>query len=254
VKPTIFLAMLACMVGGCATTQPKEVVSVEAFASAEAPAFKTYLLFPSVFADKPERAESDLQYQEFSRYVHAVLAARGFVSATKPDTPDLLIYFNYGVSDPDTKQFSVARPVFGQTGVASANTQGQVTAIGNMATLNATTTYTPTYGVTGYRSEMRSITTYYRSASLVAYDVREMLSRDAATLKDPMKEIWKVGAADSGSNSNIRAAMPFLAAAMETAIGTNTPGPIQRALALTDSEAMRLMALGHPEALVNTKK
>jgi hypothetical protein len=77
-----------------------------------------------------------------------------------------VLTFDYWIDDGKQRTYSI--PIYGQTGVASAQTFGTVSTYGNVGTVNATTTYTPTYGVTG--SMPVTETEFTRRLTLALFD------------------------------------------------------------------------------------
>lgn len=152
----LFFFMIAVL-SGCATVRPQRQyhVEVDSLAAPTAREKHTYLLLPG----NEGITWDDLQFQEYALYVMRVLNSQGFISADKAEDADVAIVLSYGIGDPKTRQYSYALPVWGETGVSSSHTYGTATAYGNSAYYSGTTTYTPTYGVTGYATQLGSVTT-----------------------------------------------------------------------------------------------
>lgn len=205
------LAILIMMLhlADCTVQQPSYTVAVDSLASSSANQNRRYLLLPGNEGVTPE----DLQFQEYAQYVRRALQVRGFEPATEPEEAEIAIILSYGIGDPQTQQYTYSVPIWGQTGVASSQTYGTATAFGNMATYSGTTTYTPRYGITGYTTQVGSITTYFRYALIAGYDV-EVFRKTGRTV-----QLWRTAVTSSGSSGDrlvfpilISAAVPYLAA------------------------------------------
>lgn len=201
------------LVAGCATMgQPRFHVVVDSLASPRAERQRSYVLLPGNDGVTWE----DLQFQEYAQYVKRALQARGFQPAERPEDADVAIVLSYGIGDPQTRQYTYSLPVWGQTGVSSSHTYGTATAFGNMATYSGTTTYTPSYGVTGYTTHVGSVTTYFRYALITAYDFAEF----RATNKQV--QLWRTTITSSGSSGDLRRVFPILISAGVPHLDSNT--------------------------------
>ncbi len=145
-----------------------------------------------------------------------VLSMKGFVSARNAEEADVAILLFYGIGEPQTTQYSYSLPVWGQTGVSSSHTYGTATAFGNTASYSGTTTYTPSYGITGYTSHVGTKTTYFRYALISGYDFE--------AYKETKKEIqlWKTTATSTGPTGDLRQVFPLLVSASAPYIANNT--------------------------------
>lgn len=171
-----------------------------------------YLLFPGNEAVTWE----DLQFQEYAQYLMRVLNSQGFVSADKAEDADVAIVLSYGIGDPQTHQYSYALPVWGETGVSSSHTYGIATAFGNSASYSGTTTYTPTYGITGYTTQLGSVTSDFRYALIPGYDFK--------AFKDSNKQVqlWRTTITSTGSSGDLRQVFPILISAAVPYLASNT--------------------------------
>jgi hypothetical protein len=212
----LFFSAVAVL-SGCATMgQPQLHVAVDALASSTAKEKYTYVLFPG----NEGVTWDDLQFQEYSLYVIRVLGAQGFIAAEKHEDADVAIVLSYGIGNPQTEQYSYALPVWGQTGVASARTFGTASMYGNSATYSGTTSYTPRYGVTGYSTQIGSVTTYFRYMSITGYDYKKF--------KESNKQIqlWRTTVTSTGSSGDLRRVFPILIGAGTPYLATNTGSKI----------------------------
>jgi hypothetical protein len=169
---------------------------------------RSYILLPG----NKDTLVTDLQFQEFASYVHKALALRGFRSAQRDQTAETVIFLAYGIGDPQTHQYSYSLPVFGQTGVSGSTTTGSFYG----GSFSSTTTYTPTYGVTGYTTQVGSITLYSRFIRLQAYD----LSVYDRTKK--LEEVWRSNIVSVGRFGDLRRVFPVMIAGSAKHLATNT--------------------------------
>ncbi len=116
------------------------------------------------FAPSPDQ-ETSLEYAHYTGLVRERLASLGMVESAVPEAK-FAIAFDYSIDDGTVR--TVSLPVWGQTGVSSAQTRTTVNTFGNTATANANTTYTPKYGVTGYRTQ--STNEYKRRMTFLVVD------------------------------------------------------------------------------------
>lgn len=193
---------------GCAPTVPSFTVNVDTIGDAEE--FNTsYVLIPG---NKDTTAE-DLEFKEYASYVERALSELGFIKAESFDDAATAIFLGYGIGEPQEQQYTYSEPTWGQTGVSSTTTTGSVSSNGSYS---ETTTYTPTYGITGSTTHYDSNITYLRFMFLDAVDLNEY--------KKSKKEIqiWKTKVSSSGSSGDLRRIFPILVAASQNNIGKNT--------------------------------
>ena len=203
---------------------------VDSFARPDVKGKLQYVLMPGEKGTEP----SDLQFLEFSAYVEKVLAEKGYLKAQSVDQANIAIFLSYDIGDPRTHQFSYSTPVYGQTGVSSATTHGTVSSFGGMGSYSGTTTYTPSYGVTGYRSEVGSFTTYERFLLLASFDI-------AASAKEGKSiQLWKTEVVSNGSSNDLRFVFPYMVASMRPYLATNTGKKVRITIAEDDPIVLQL--------------
>jgi hypothetical protein len=93
------------------------------------------------FIELPDQHD-DLEYANYRDLIRSHLLAVGWVEAT-PTTALRLVTFSYAIDQ--GRVATVHVPVWGETGIASATTSGTY----GYGMYSGTTTYTPSYGVTG---------------------------------------------------------------------------------------------------------
>lgn len=228
----ILISALFVFLHGCATA-PAFYVSVDSI-SAPTAAIKTkYILLPA----NEGVAECDLQYREYTSYVERALNSRGYIKSASFQEADIAIFLGYGIGAPKTHQYTYSLPAYGQTGVSSSHTNSTVNVYGNNATYSGTTTYTPSYGVTGSTTQSGEYTTYFRYMFLNAYDLDEYRK----TKKE--QEVWKTTITSSGSSNDLRQILPILVAASKPHIGTNTGKMVEVILHENDKNVIEIKGL-----------
>lgn len=216
------ITFTAVLLAGCATFRPVEYnVAINAFSDTDAPDLRNYFLLP---LDRNVDL-NDLEFKEYARYVHKALSARGFRRANSFDTADVHIFMSYGIGSPEDHAYSYNVPTWGQTGVSSSHTTASVTSFGNSANVNSTTTYTPTYGITGYETRNGTVTTYTRHLTIGGTDGN--LYRQTGQIK----EIWRTRIVSVGRSGDLRSVFPMMLAAGYDLIAKNSGQVVQRSLA-----------------------
>lgn len=201
--------MLLWAVAACASNPPYSV-NVNSIADSTAGPIGTYTIIP---LDESVN-HTDLQFREFARYVRSSIP-RSMGHYVEPDAdPDAVVILAYGIGDPATEVSSFSIPQFGQTGISSAQTFGTMSSYGNHGTYSGTTTFTPTYGITGYSTHIASQRTYSRHIALFAYDLK-------SSGGEP-RQIWQTVIQSRGSNDDLRSVFPIMIAAAGPTIGSNT--------------------------------
>lgn len=230
----LIILLVAATVSGCATQPTRYYSSVDSLARPDTVEKNRYALLPG----GKETDSSDLQFQEFASYVEMALGQRGFVKSNSFEDADIVIFFTYAIGDPKTYQYTYSIPTFGQTGVSSARTSGTVDSYGSTATYSGTTTYTPTYGMTGQSTQLANVTTYSRFLVLDAYDV------DAYTRDKKMSQVWKSSVTSTGSSGDLRLVMPYMVSALQPYLGTNTGRKIDVTVLANDPNVLALRGSG----------
>ena len=110
-----------------------------------------------------EKKAGTLEYQAFAEKLAAKFTQIGLRVTEIEKGPDYVALLNYGIDDgqPVTETHSIPR--WGQTGVSSSYTTGTITSHGRTGSFIGTTTYTPTYGVTGYSTATTTSMVYSRA-------------------------------------------------------------------------------------------
>ena len=227
------VALLGCVSIG---RVPMEV-QVSGYAKADyPPATQKYLILPAEKGISPDH----LEFSEYARYVDYALSKAGFQKASSPDDATVVVFLSYGIGNPEEHQYSITLPVYGQTGVSSSTTTGTVNTNGNGGTdtpqpqfvgpAPGTTTYTPSYGITGYQNVSGTYVTYFRYIALSAVDLVQYRENQRIV------EVWKTDMASVGSIGDLRRAFPVMIAASEQYIGRNTGTAVKASIIEADPE------------------
>lgn len=158
-----------------------------------------------ILPGNPGANEQDLQFIEFKAYVEKVLVNRGYSKAGSLQTGNLVIFLSYGVGAPEVHQYSYEVPLWNDMGYYYPY---------RMSRYNRG--FYPGYGVGGYTQRIESYTTFRR------YLVLEACEKEPYLQQQQRKQLWKTSVQSSGSSNDLRLVFPYLAAAMQAYIGTNT--------------------------------
>ena len=158
-----------------------------------------------------------LEFNEYARYIHKGLEARGYINVDDIKSSDLTIFVDFGISEPNTYTSTTSIPQWGQTGVTSSYTTGSINTYGGFGSYSGTTNYIPSYGITGYMPVTSKQTSYTRFLTLVAVDNNEWKKKDKST-----EELWKTSVLSDGSSGSLRRVMPAMVAAAYPHFGKNT--------------------------------
>ena len=157
--------MLLVAMSGCAGLRPKAIqVSMKAFS--EIPAGEE--LGPVAILPAREEVRDSLEFHSYVAVVEESLRRRGVTVVAFSEHPRLVGFLDTGIDNGQPVVSTYAIPRFGQTGVASSTTTGNVTSYGNSAFYSGTTTYQPQYGVTGYSTGTRTEMVFTR---FVRFDI-----------------------------------------------------------------------------------
>jgi len=174
---------------------------------------------------------NDLQYEEFYGYLKKIFTYKGYNVVESIESANIIIFFNYGISDPKTYEYTKSIPVWGQTGVTSTTTTGNayVDPYTNNVTYRQKTTNRPTYGVKGYRTVSGNYTAYLRYINFIAFDF-EYYSK---TKKE--KRIWQTSVTSEGNSDDLRYIFPYMLVGAYKYIG-NSSGE-QKEIILYENDA-----------------
>lgn len=218
VRITHFIVLLSGLffLAGCSLS-PVYKVDISSIDSPVAQGAQSFVVMPS----SSDVNVDDLQFQEFARYVSDVLEKEGFSKASERDVPDMVIFLSYGVSQPRVKQYSQAVPLYGRTGTHAVTQTTEIKSDDGSSKTVHRTQYRPSYGVTGYTSQLRSVTTYLSDIELVAVDYA-LFKEDGRR-----KQLWKTSIATESESNDLRHLFPIMLVAAKNYIGKNTEQKIR---------------------------
>ena len=217
--------------GGCSNPF---IVHIDSISKPDSSKMKSYVLLPG----NDDTTLNDLQFTEFAKYVKHVFSCRGYIEAADSNEADLIVFLAYGIGDPQEHSFTYNVPVWGQTGVSSSYSQGTLYTYRNFATYSGTTTYTPTYGITGYTTNTGRYVTHFRFMILDAYDLKKF--RESQNLV----QSWKTKVTSTGSSGDLRMVFPILVAASKDYIASNTRQKVDRIIYETDESVIEIKSTG----------
>jgi len=190
----IAVIVFAFALSGCAAMLQARVSSFHNLASGQA--VQTFAVVPYDWQN------GSLEFQTYEQRITAELNSKGFQSVPL-EQAQFVIFLTYAIDSGQNVSYSY--PIFGQTGVSSANTYGTVNSYGNTATYSGTTTYTPTYGVVG--SGTGSRTEYKRVVRLEILDKAALVAGD-------VRKVYEGEVVSAGSTGQLSAVMPTLLTAL----------------------------------------
>ena len=179
----------------------------------------------------------DLQFREYAGYVDKALQKKGLKPAANMREAEIAVFLGYGIGPPKENIYSYNLPQWGQTGVSSAQTSGTVNSYGNYSTFSANTKYTPTYGVTGYTTQVNSYTTHTRYMFVDAIDLNSV-RREKKSVR-----LWSTEATSTGSSGDLREVFPAMVLAAEPSMGVDTGQQVSVEIATSDE---RIKAMREP--------
>lgn len=153
---------------------------------------RTYAFAPT------KTQEQDLEYLSYQDQFRERLTKLGWREAQAAEA-ELTVTFDFYIDNGQVRTYEI--PVFGQTGVSGSWTTGQVSSYGGFS---GTTTYTPSFGVTGYRSVSE---TYFTRRLMVV-----MFGRTSPGER-PVP-VYQGSAVSLGSTGYLSPLMPFMLSAI----------------------------------------
>ncbi|WP_455376807.1 hypothetical protein [Kaarinaea lacus] len=163
-------------------------------------------------------ATSELYFQEFRTYFDHLLTKNGYVKVDERKDADIVIRFHYGVSDGKTAIQHYSWPIYETFGGERVTITERITdSGGNTQTINRTVYIPPVVRQVGSAHEAQSYTYFNRYINLAAFPAGA--TDDGKTMQTPL---WNVNVYSVGESDDLRAIMPFLAAASDPFLGKNS--------------------------------
>lgn len=205
-------AALFLLTGLSACASTNIYSTANGFSVGSPPPGTTYLLR----SDSEKVSEEGLEFREYASFVERALAVKGWSRVSEFSAADQIVFVGFGIGSPQKEQISYSLPVWGKTGISSAYTTGTISTYGNTGTVTATTTYMPTYGITGYNRIVGTVTTYDRWLRLSSID------RKTYDQTGKVSELWKLIVFSNGRTGDLRTVFPYLAMVASRYAGENT--------------------------------
>ena len=202
----------------CVSREPFTVlnVNVNAISDPQANHAGNRYYLTNVNQDIPS---NDLYFLEFRRYFDHILQAQGLTRSETRDQADIEIQFQYGISDGRTALQTYSWPIYETFGGRSVTVTEKLTDSDGKTRTVQRTTYIPAYVQrVGSTYETRSFTVYNRYANLAAIPIGSIND----TSNKRRAPLWSINIHSVGETSDLRAIMPFLAAASIPYLGRNS--------------------------------
>jgi len=203
-KWILFIFLLGC-------SSAKYTIGVDSYGNDERIERKTCVIYTT------DSSISSLQFQEYKRYLTLVLWDKGYRVVDNPDSSNVSIFFDCGISDPARHEMVRSLPTWGVTGTRQVSTSGTIYVnpySGNVE-YNQEQYNTPSYGVIGYRDVHQSTTLYRRFINLVAFNTSDH------------SRIWQVAISSTGSSGDLRKTVAYMLVGAKDYIG-NSSGEIKK--------------------------
>lgn len=163
-------------------------------------------------------ATSELYFQEFRVYFDHLLAKHGYTKVDELKDADIEIRFHYGVSDGKTGIQHYSWPIYETFGGERMTITERITdSSGGTRTINRTVYIPPYIRQVGSAHEAQSFTYFNRYINLAAFPSGATV--DSKNMQTPL---WNVNVYSVGETDDLRAIMPFLAAASDPYLGKNS--------------------------------
>lgn len=206
VRSFVVLLILG-LLSACAT---QVAVNVNAISDADRTSYGKKYFLTNVNHENPS---DDLYFKEFRRYFDYALEKKGYVKVDKREDADLEIQLHYGVSDGRSGIQTYSWPIYETFGGNTVTVTEKVTdSSGQTRTVHRTIYIPATVQQVGSSYETRSYTLYNRYANLAAIPVKA---------KD-QQPVWSINLDSVGESNDLRAIMPYLAAASMQFLGKNS--------------------------------
>lgn len=202
-KYLVFGLILSMLLTACMSSRPMQFrTEIDSLVAAADNRDKTRFV---VLPGSADANEQDLQFIEFKAHIEKILTNRGYSKAGSLQDSNVVMFLSYGVGAPEVHQYSYEVPVWNDMGYyypyrMSRYYRG----------------YYPGFGVGGYTQRIDSYTTFRRYLLLEACD------KEAYLQQQQRKQLWKTSVQSSGASNDLRLVFPYMAAAMQAYIGTNT--------------------------------
>jgi hypothetical protein len=241
----LVLALAAVLFNSCGTifvapTYPDDgravvEAKIDAYSSGENLSAKKVALLVCNDETVPK---SDLKNLEFEGYIKRILEAKGYTFTSEHDKAEVVVFYEYGISDPREYTSQRTVPVWGQTGIAYSTTTQKTNIYGKTV---YETRHTPSRGIVGSNVVTNTEIKYLRWANINAFDA------DFYRQTGEDKMLWVIEVTSEGSSDDLRYIFPYMMAASGGYVGQSSG--IKRTEGIKDRDP-RLLALKYPDRFV----
>ena len=213
----ILLCVILCLaggvsLGGCASRAEVKVNSLPKPKAEDAISYRIHNANPAIDANS-------FQSKEAVGFVSSALSGKGMYEAPPGAPAALVVDLDYGISPPQRRYQTVQEPIYG-------NVPGESTPVGRTVgtDINGPINQTvwvqgpSTYGVIGSRDVLVALDIYEKHLRLSARENK------VAEGGKPVPEVWTVEVISEGEGSDLRQALPILAAVAIDSVGKDSHG------------------------------
>jgi hypothetical protein len=183
--------------------------------------------------------KNDLKNLEFEGYIKKMLEAKGYTFTSDHDKAEVVVFYEYGISDPREYTSQRTEPVWGQTGIAYSTTTQKTDVFGRTV---YETTNTPRRGIVGSNVVTDTEIRYLRWANINAFDAEFYRQ----TGEDKM--LWVIEVTSEGPRDDLRYAFPYMMVAAGEYVGQNSG--VKKTEEIEDHDP-RLLELKYPGRVVS---
>jgi len=180
----------------------------------------------------------DLKNIELEGYIKKVLEPKGYAFTKDEKEADIVIFYEYGISDPRYYTSEKIVPVWGVTGIGASVTTSmrQRTPITGRPYTQSTTFNIPSYGQVGERVVTETTIKYLCWVNISAYDA------DYYRKTGEDKMLWLTEIQSETTSDNLRFVFPYMMAAAKYHIGQNRSNRISYSIPANpvDKEVLEL--------------
>ena len=176
-----------------------------------------------------------LMFQEFFGYLKTILENNNYVVVDNIDKANIVIFFNYGISEPYYETYERLIPVWGYAGAVTTTTGSvRLHPYSNSVSYSERSVTQPRTQVTGYQLVERTRRQYMRFANLVAYDL------DYFSENNTEKRVWQTMITNIADSDDLRSIFPFMLVAADEYIGRSS-GQKQTIRIRNDDESVKIL-------------
>jgi len=182
--------------------------------------------------------ENDLHFREFSKYIDTALIERGYIKSTKQEDTDIIIFFQYGISEPQTKQYVSSTPIYGIKGGGSATINSStIDNYGGYSHTTGTVSAPNEYGIIGTKQNTSYTTAYARYFKLDAVDNK------IYQMKGEIIPLFQITVKSVGRSNDLRRVFPIMVGAAAPYFGENTGEQLTIKLRENDPSVLKIKGI-----------